>query len=164
MSDWQLRLSPTIDFVSPEGNTFSAKWRGNQREIEKMLGKYSFPGRDGSILQDLGTRAVTYPLTFFFDGPDHDLFASAFFECIKEHGAWTIEHPSLGFMILQPVKVTEISNPVESGNVTEIQSEWIEPLNQVTLETARQMYGVIDQLQKDLNAATSEMFADEGDA
>lgn len=161
MSDWQTRLQRQIWFLSPEGNEFNAKWRANDRELTKMIGEFSFPGRDGSIVQDLGSRAVRYPLTFYFDGPDHDLWASAFFEALKERGAWMIEHPVHGFIELQPTQIREITDPVESGNMTELSSQWIEPLDEITLETARQRWGIIDQLQKDLKAAAGETFGDQ---
>jgi prophage DNA circulation protein len=161
MSDWKTRLKETIFFLSPDGNSFDAKWRGDVREMDKMIGEFSFPGRDGSIVQDLGSRAARYPLTIYFDGPDHDLQASAFFEAIKENGAWTVEHPVYDFIDLQPVRISETTNPVESGNITELVTEWIEPLDPITLETARQMWGTIDQLQKDLDAASGETFSDQ---
>jgi len=160
MSDWRTRLQPTIKFFSPDGNQFEAKWKGDTREIEKMIGEFTFPGRNGSVLQDLGSRGARYPLTIYFDGPNHDLTASAFFEAIKERGSWQVEHPVHGFMELQPIRVSTVDNPTESGNVTEITSEWVEPLDEETLETARQAWGVIDQLQKDLNAASAQSFDD----
>jgi len=147
-----------ITFYSPEGKVFEAKWRGDRRELEKMIGKHSFPGRNGSIVQDLGSHAATYPLTIFFDGPDHDLWASAFFEAIKERGPWEVDHPVYGGIELQPISVAETTDPIESGNVTELTTQWIEPLDDVTLETARQMWGVLDQLQKDLNEEAVMVF------
>lgn len=164
MSDWKTRLRPTINFMSPDGHQFEAKWVGGTREIQKMIGEFSFPGRNGSIVQDLGSRAARYPLTIFFEGPSHDLLASLFFEAAKERGKWTVEHPIYGFIELQPVSVTEAANPTESGNVTEINSEWVEPLDEETLETARQMWGQIDQIQKDLNEEAVMVFTmdDEG--
>ena len=162
MSDWTTRLRPTISFVSPEGNEFFARWRGDQRELTKMIGEFSFPGRDGSIIQDLGSRAARYPLTIYFDGPNHDLLAWGFVEAIKEHGPWTVTHPVYGYLVLQPTKVTEIANPVESANVTELQTEWVEPLNEETLETAIQMWGVVDDLQKYLNGEEATIFAEGG--
>jgi prophage DNA circulation protein len=159
MSDWRTRLRPTINFFSPDGDQFAAKWSGDTRECEKMIGEFAFPTRDGSIVQDLGTRGVRYPLTFWFDGPDHDIFASSFFEAFKQRGPWMIEHPVHGFMELQPIRISTADKPTESGNVTEIVSEWIEPLNEETLETARQAWGVIDQLSNDLNAASAQAFA-----
>jgi prophage DNA circulation protein len=161
MSDWKTRLKEYIWFQSPDWNEFYAKWKGDTRELEKMIGEFSFPGRDGSIVQDLGSRGARYPLTIYFDGPDHDLIASAFFEAIKEKGVWFVEHPVYGFIELQPIRITETAAPVESGNVTEIVTEWIEPLDEITLETARQMWGTIDKLQDDLKAASAETFSDQ---
>jgi prophage DNA circulation protein len=159
MSDWQTRLRPKITFTSPSGQVFIGRWCGDQREIEKMIGEHSFPGRDGSIVQDLGSRAARYPLTIYFDGPNHDLIAWGFFEAMKERGPWLVVHPVYGYLVLQPTKATEVANPVESANVTEVQTEWLEPLNEETLETAVQMWGVIDALQKELNGEEGTIFS-----
>lgn len=72
-----------------------------------------------------------------------------------------VEHPVLGFVELQPIRVSENLQPVDSGNITEISTEWIEPLDEITLETARQMWGIIDKLQIDLKASSAETFADQ---
>ena len=67
-NSWDERLRKTIDFVSPEGNQFSALWRGAPRTTPKKLGIFSFPKVDGNIVQDLGTESAVYELTFWFEG------------------------------------------------------------------------------------------------
>jgi prophage DNA circulation protein len=120
------RLQPEINFTSPSGLEFSAKWSGNIRTLEKELGIFKTPGVQGIISQDLDVRGEVYPLTFFFDGPNNDLEANRFFETCKENGEWTVVHPVHGTKTLQLVTVSEAVQPVSSGNVTEITSEWLE--------------------------------------
>jgi len=159
MSDWRDRLKETIVFNSPNGNSFEAKWRGDERSIQKRIGEFGFPGRSGSIVQDLGSKAARYPLTIYFDGADNDLNAARFFDAVyNEKGPWLVGHPIYGTIELQPVSVTEKAQPVESGNITEISSEWVETLNEETLETTRQMWAEINELQKDANGAAIEDF------
>jgi len=150
MTDWRDRLKPLIEFTSPLGNGFLAKWKGDPRSLEKRIGEFGFPGRPGSIIQDLATKAARYTLTIYFDGADNDLESQRFFDAVQaESGTWLVDHPVYGPIELQPLSVREMSSPIDSGNVTEVQSEWVEPLNEETLKTARQIWAESDQLQAD---------------
>jgi prophage DNA circulation protein len=155
---WKERLATAITFLSPSGQQFVAKWQRNNREAEKMIGEHSFPGRTGTVFQDLATKAGRYPLGFYFDGPDNDLWAAAFFEAFNEIGPWMVEHPVYGLIKLQPLRITEVTDPTDSGNITEFQSEWAEPLDEATLQTARQEWGLIEELQKDLGLVAATDF------
>jgi prophage DNA circulation protein len=136
------------------GNGFFAKWKGDPRSLEKRIGEFGFPGRPGSIIQDLATKAARYTLTIFFDGADNDIESQRFFDTVQnESGAWLVDHPVYGPIELQPLSVREMSNPVDSGNVTEMQTEWVEPLNEETLKTSRQIWAENDQLQQDADEA-----------
>lgn len=123
----QDRLAPAIYLTSPSGQQFEALWRGDQRTMEKKLGIFEYPKARGAEVQDLEVGAVEYPLALHFEGPDHDLQARAFFEACKESGRWKVVHPVYGYLVLQLMTITEDAQPVSSGNVTEVQTKWIEP-------------------------------------
>jgi len=59
---------------------------------------------------------------------------------------------------LQLISVTENAQPVENGNITEITTEWIEPIDPATLKTARELAGIIDSGVKDVNLNAIEEF------
>lgn len=158
-NSWDERLRKTIDFVSPEGNQFSAYWRGSPRTTPKKLGIFSFPKVDGNIVQDLGTESAIYDLTFWFEGVNNDLEARAFFAALKERGQWSITHPVHGFIGLQPMTVTQYDEPVENGNITRFESTWIEPIDPETLKTSRELAGIIDSQANQLNLNAVEQFA-----
>ena len=126
---WQERLQANIVLTSPTGSVFTAEWSGNSRTVEKKLGIFTYPKLRGATVQDLDVGGDRYPLTIFFEGPDHDTEADRFFKACKENGAWSINHPVRGVLTLQLVFVTERISPVESGNITEFTTEWIEPLD-----------------------------------
>jgi hypothetical protein len=67
------------------------------------------------------------PLAFFFDGPDHDIKALSFSRAIPERGVWQVTHPVVGRLYLVPTKFTLHVQPVESGNITQVESDWFEP-------------------------------------
>lgn len=123
---YQDRLQPVIVLTSPSGVVFNAKWAGDDRTMEKTLGVFKTPGVSGAIIQDLATGGVAYPLTIFFDGPDNDIEANLFFKTCRETGPWTVIHPVHGEKTLQLQSVSESTQPISSGGVTEISTEWLE--------------------------------------
>ena len=128
MTDYRDRLRPNITLTSPDGNVFTALWRCNDRTQVKKVGIFDFPDVAGSIVQDRSVKSATYPLSISFEGPDNDLTASQFFTALSEKGVWEVVHPVHGLLILQPLSFTTNDQPVTSGNITDIETEWIEPL------------------------------------
>lgn len=159
-SSWRERLAATIQFVSPEGNEFEGKWRGSPRNTTKKLGVLSFPKIAGDIVQDMDVKSTLYSITFYFDGENNDKEAAAFYQACRENGQWEVIHPVHGFLGLTLVSVAENDNPVESGNITEINTEWIEGIDPVSLKTARELKGIIDGKADDLNISAAQQFAD----
>lgn len=127
MSSWINRLRPGITLVSPKGNRFEAKWRGDDITIQKRVNRVSHPDQDGESSQDLGLNSPDYPFVLYFDGPDCDLKEKDFSRAFAERGVWEVTHPLYGYLRLQPVKIVIRAQPVESGNVIEVSSEWFEP-------------------------------------
>jgi prophage DNA circulation protein len=159
-ANWRDRLAEQITLTSPEGNEFTGKWRGSPRTMAKKLGVLRHPKIKGDIVQDLDVASILYTITFWFEGENNDTEAAAFVQACKENGTWTIIHPVHGFLVLQLVTVTELANPVESGNITEINSEWIEPIDPLELKTGRELAGIVDARADDLNITAAQQFAD----
>ena len=158
-ANWRERLGKEIILTSPEGNEFRAKWRGGERTLPKKLGILKFPKIKGDIIQDMDVSSMMYPITFFFEGENNDIEAKAFIQSCSETGTWTVIHPVYGFLGLQLATVSDQARPVESGNITEINSQWFEPLDPLTLKTARQLAGIIDARIDDLNINAAQQFA-----
>jgi hypothetical protein len=153
------RLRPTLELTSPNGDMFTAKWIGNTRSTQKKLGLFGYPGVIGTVAQDLELDSWSWPLTFYFDGGDHDLEADRFTKSIAQNGQWAIIHPVYGFKGLQLISCSENVEPITSGNVREFETEWLEPIDPNTLKTAAEMSGAIG-IQKDLFAiSAADQFA-----
>lgn len=120
----------------PQSGVFTALWRGGERTREKKLGQFDPPKFLGTIVQDLGNKSWLYPITFYFDGINHHKTAENFAKACEESGAWEIVHPVKGTKMLQLISCREVFNPIDSGNITEFETQWIEPANvQVTVST-----------------------------
>lgn len=159
---WQDRTQGSIVLTSPGGSVFQALWSGNTRGFEKKLGLFEYPKVRGTGIQDLDNAGTRYPLTIFFEGADNDLEGSRFFETAKEQGRWLVVHPVKGELSLQLSTINERIDPVESGNITTFETEWIEPLDPDVL-TALTTPQVADQIRSQsdtVNAVAAEQFVE----
>jgi len=156
---WINRLRPKIKLVSPDGNEFEAFWRESDREITKKLGVFDYPGVRGSVVQDLEASSDRYSIPFSFAGPDHDDEAFRFMLSCRERGQWSVTHPFEGFLGLQLVSITKVDRPIEAGNITNFTSEWIEPIDENTLQTASELAGLVGNQYNNLNIGSASQFA-----
>jgi prophage DNA circulation protein len=154
MATWRERLRTEMKMVSPEGEPFFAKWRQSPRSFDKKLGIFEYPLVKGTVVQDLDVTSYRWPLTFYFDGPDHDLTADKFMKAAQQRGQWSITHPVYGFKGLQLMTITEVLDPTEQGNISEFNSEWIEPIDPQTLKTAAELSDAVG-IQADLVAISA---------
>lgn len=156
MADYRDRLRANIRLTSPDGAVFNVLWRGNEAPQSKKVGIFNFPKVDGSIVQDLGVSSTMYPLMLFFEGPNNDLEAQAFMAALRERGVWEVVHPVVGLKKLQPLSFSPDYQPVTSGNVTQIDTEWIEPLDISALPSAAELQAAIKAQIEELNEVAAE--------
>jgi prophage DNA circulation protein len=159
MAEARDRLRTVILLTSPDGAQFQALWRGNDYSQSKKVGVFNFPRVDGSIVQDLGVSSTLYTLTIFFEGKDHDLTARAFMSGLRERGVWDVIHPVHGLLHLQPLSFSPADQPVTSDNMTQIETEWIEPLSLDVLPTASELQAEIAALNDELNEVAADQLS-----
>lgn len=155
---WQNRLRPTIKFVSPEGNEFEAFWQQSDHIVPKKLGIFEYPLVRGTVVQDLEASSDRYTIPFGFAGQDHDQEAFRFILACRERGQWGVTHPTEGFLGLQLISITKLDRPVAEGNITRFESEWIEPIDETSLQTASELAGLVGNRFNDLNASAADQF------
>lgn len=155
---WKQRIRGEITMVSPDSFEFTPKWISNPRSKAKKLGVFDYAKVKGTIVQDLGITSGTYPLTLYFDGQDNDKDAEKFWGACDQDGIWEITHPTKGFLGLQLVKVSESVNPTSEGNYTVFDTEWIEPIDPVTLKTAAQLAAEAGRALNEFNSVAADQF------
>lgn len=154
------RIRPGLKLTSPNGTQFDAKWRKDPRSVSKKLGLFQYPKVVGTVVQDLGANSFGWPLTFYADGPDHDLAAERIMNAMRdENGQWQIVHPVYGARGLQLIKIDEQVDRVNSELVTRFDSEWIEPIDPNTLQTRAEMAGLIGVRADLLAISAADQFA-----
>lgn len=127
---WQNEPLSFIAFISPKFNRFTPKWKGNERSVEKKLGYFDIPRQRGTVVQDLDSKSILYPLTVYFDGLSNQTDAGNFFKAMdEERGQWIVIHPTKGQLVLQLVSAREVIAPIDDGNFTVVETQWIEPAN-----------------------------------
>lgn len=126
---WENELRPEIKLSSPRGNVFYALWKNNERTKERKLGMFDPPKFSGTIVQDMDNKSTLYPLTFSFQGINHQRTAEEFWTALNEIGQWEVIHPVKGPIILQFVSAKEGIDPTGNGGATEFDTQWIEPAN-----------------------------------
>jgi hypothetical protein len=139
MADYRDRLRSEITLTSPLGDVFNALWSGDESNHVKKIGIFNYFGVAGSTVQDGNIRSATYPLTIQFSGPDNDLEAIRFVKALSETGTWEVVHPMLGLKKLQPMSVTPDWQPITSGNITTVATEWIEPLDSAVVASTPEL-------------------------
>ena len=158
MSDAIQRVRPEIQLTSPEGNIFTAKWQKNRKPTNKKLGIFNYPKLNGSIVQDLGIDSRQYPMTLFFDGPDHDIESQRFETAFSETGTWEVIHPVDGNLTLQPTSINLNVDSIETASYTAIETNWIEPLEQEALISLTEQEAKIKRQKIDVNIEGSAQF------
>lgn len=157
---WKDRIGSEISLTSPDGNEFIASWQGDDILMTKKIAVYEYPKVKGTGVQDLEYAGVRYPLTIMFEGVDNDLQTQRFLDACKQKGRWAVIHPVLGRLTLQLVTFRAKLDPVESGNITKIVTEWIEPIDidKIGSLTTPQIASQIKTQSNQTNAVASAQF------
>jgi hypothetical protein len=156
---WKDRLRGSITLTSPSGIEFTAKWVGNDHSKEKKVGVFEYPNNNGTRTQDLGVNGTRYPLTLYFDGPDNDIESLNFYKTCDERGPWEIIHPTDGKLTLQLTSISRNVRPVESGNVTVCETQWIEPSAETSTSSTAQTAAEATAAALDTNITTAGQYS-----
>lgn len=150
------RLRPNITLTSPDGNVHTALWVGDKSSQSKKVGIFNYPDVKGSTTQDRNVRATMYPLSLSFVGDDNDLDAIAFMASLSEKGVWDVVHPVLGLLKLQPLEFSPNWQPVKSGNITQVDTEWIEPISPAAVASAPELQAIVSAQIDAVNEVAAE--------
>jgi prophage DNA circulation protein len=140
MIPWQSRLRANITLIAPNGGQFTASWEGDDITVEKMVGQFNTPLRDGTTTQDVGSKGWAFPLSLSFEGDNNDTDAFNFAKALAQRGPWSVIHPVYGQFLLQPVGPFTIgAKPTASGNISTVSGSWIEVLPDDTTKSIAEL-------------------------
>jgi hypothetical protein len=154
------RTRSGIALTSPSGKEFTGDFVSSESSQEKKLQITSYFGIKKSKVKDLEIGSSTHNIPFSFSGPDNDLVANDFWNTCDESGQWEIIHPVIGRLSLQLVSVTRKDDPVNNGNQTDFDSNWIEPENEEAPFSGRQLASMAEFSIAEYNDSSALSFAD----
>ena len=92
---WIDRLAEAA-YTSPGGTRQTLLYEDVSKEVDKRTAAFTFPGVDGTYIQDNGQSERRYPMRCIFTGADCDQAAEAFEALLLERGQGSLEHPLYG--------------------------------------------------------------------
>jgi prophage DNA circulation protein len=111
---WQDRIGEAA-YTSPKGTRQTFQFEDVSKEIDKRAATFSFPGVDGTYVQDNGQSERRFPLRCIFTGADCDQAAEAFEGLLLERGSGTLEHPLYGKKTVVPYGTISRRDDLVSG-------------------------------------------------
>jgi len=125
---WESRTKPAA-YVAPSGARIPFTYETADRSFEKNTSAHTFPGIDGTYIQDQGASSRRYPTRAIFWGANHDLQAANFLAALRERGRGRLEHPRDGSVPVVPFgAVTVREDLAAEANQTVIEVEFWESL------------------------------------
>lgn len=111
---WIDRLAEAA-YTSPGGTRQTFTFEDVSKEVDKRTAPFSFPGVDGTYVQDNGQSERRYPLRCIFTGSDCDQAAEAFEALLLERGQGKLEHPLYGKKNVVPFGTITRRDDLQSG-------------------------------------------------
>lgn len=125
---WESRTRPAA-YTSPGGVRVPFDYEQIGKSFEKNTSAHTFPGVDGTYIQDMGTSSRRYPTRAIFWGENHDTEAADMIAALSERGRGTLEHPRDGVVQVIPYgSVTTREDLVAEANQTIIEVEFWESI------------------------------------
>ncbi len=159
MIPWLSRLRKQLTLTAPNGTQYTASWAGNDIEGAKLVGQFNTPLADGTITQDLGSKSLEYPFTLSFEGDNHDQVARLFMtDFLHQRGTWQVVHPQYGSVQLQALTIRISADPTTSGNITKVETTWIEPAGVDTSISSAEIGSQVADAVNTANASAAAQF------
>lgn len=101
MVAWEKRISEG-KYTSPSGKESVFLWGSLSKETDLKTGLFTFPDKDGAVVQHQGAGATSFPLTCIFNGANCMELADAFEAMLFERGVGELQHPVYGIHKVVP--------------------------------------------------------------
>lgn len=111
----------TAQYTSPSGKTIPFRYVDVTKEVDLKTSTYTFPSKDGALVQSLGRGGRRFPLECVFTGAGCIADADAFDAALEERGYGELQHPVYGTRKVVPTGSIKRSDPLATGgNVSTI--------------------------------------------
>jgi prophage DNA circulation protein len=154
-------------YTSPGGTRMRFAYEDVSYELEKRTAAFSFPGVNGTYVQDNGHSERRFPLRCIFSGAECDREALAFESLLLERGAGRLDHPLYGRVDVVPFgTITRRDDLLTAANQTILEvvfwstvgavypSSRLSPKHEVTQSLGRSSAALSGQFSRAMNLQT----------
>jgi hypothetical protein len=148
-------------YTAPSGTEITFQWETTSRDTELKTGIYTFPARDGALVQHQGRGAMTFPLACIFTGENCMEEASAFEEVLYEHGVGELQHPVYGTFKVKPTgNIKREDDPLTKAGESIVTITFTETIDdEDSSEMAEVAADSIDEGYEEFSEAAAEDFS-----
>ena len=111
---WQNAISEAA-YTSHSGKRQTFRFESVSRETDLKTATFTFPGKDGALVQSLGVGGRRFPLTCYFSGAQCMKEADDFEALLREKGSGRLSHPVYGTVTVIPTGTIKRSDDLIAG-------------------------------------------------
>ena len=125
---WLDDLLPA-QYTDPRGKTFNFSYTDVEKEVDLKTSTFTFPSKDGALVQSLGRGGRRFPLSCIFSGPNCVADANAFEEALETRGVGELQHPVYGTRKVVPTgSIKRSDNIITGSNVVTVSITFAETI------------------------------------
>jgi prophage DNA circulation protein len=151
-----------LRYTAPDGQTFTLQFDSLSRSGGKKAPVTEIPGRDDSIVQDLGEETPRFPVDCYIPGPDYDREADRFWKALAQPGYGELEHPRWGNLTVIPVSREQTEQFVSDTGRASFRVEFVQ-INQEQVEFPRATTDASAETTASVDAIEQSVAANVGD-
>ena len=157
---WLDKVQNNIVITCGDGNSFSPQYVNATKEKEYKITEFEFPNIEGALVKRRAPGAHRYNLELIFQGENNIEDAEAFEASADDPRPWNITHPYYGDILVQP---TNLNQSNTDHNVTRVNCEVIETIEEVYPDTSVSQSDVIQDSANETELQLAESFAENSD-
>lgn len=123
---WEEKIQVPFFITTGDGQIFSPKWRGAEKEREFNTSQFEFINVYGTLVDRKKPQGAKLNLVFSFDGSDNIEMSDRFETACEDPRQWEIQHPIYGTIKGQPLSIKRDDS---SLNITQITVSFMESIS-----------------------------------
>ncbi|EMB43586.1 DNA circularization N-terminal domain-containing protein [Treponema denticola] len=158
--EWENKISEAR-YTSPSEKTVSFLYGNVSKETDLKTGLFTFPDKDGAMVQHQGAGAMSFPLTCIFNGSDCIEKADRFEAMLFEQGIGELQHPVYGVHKVVPHgKIKRIDDLISGLNDSIVEVTFVKVITDENIPKLQKVEAdEIEKQYEDFANAACEDFA-----
>lgn len=146
----------SAQYTDPRGKTFNFLYTDVEKETDLKTSTFTFPSKDGALVQSLGRGGRRFPLTCLFSGPDCIAEADAFEIALETRGIGELQHPVYGTRKVVPTgSIKRSDNIVTGSNIATVSITFAETITDEAMPDSA--IAKSEEIEEECNAVENEI-------